>query len=441
MKIFISHDTDEVVGARAVKASLRELGFDAFVAQDDIRATRWEDRIDDALRDSDAYIVLCSERSKRSDWVWMEFGAARLLCPRVIPVAVPGFGLAEVPEPFRGYQVVTLDGPEGCVDLLRQLGEVELDGVELGDVELDDGGTAMYDRIVAAFDWRHVRPGRALPSPGPQGGYLIDVSHGQVHWRRRSDGCSVFDGFGAAAEPVKVGAVPARLTERAVTVANPAQLARGHLSDFPGLVMTSPWRGHLSPETIDEIDAWVQHGGRLLLQGYEYGDRHHGANLNALAARFGLHFRTDIVAPADIAVADDGRMRKPYGEPVEFPVADGASHPVLRDVSALCALNTQSIEVEPAGRALVSTGDCVIGEPVSQSGADVDYVDGYFVGVGTDSRSRGPHPWLAVLAQAPPALCGDGEVLALGTWLLASADRHPATARFVENLERWLTGA
>jgi hypothetical protein len=427
MRIFISHDSVEVEGARALKASLARLGHSAFVSKDDLGPGRWEQQVDDALGEADVVIVLCTERALRSEWVWMEFGAARLR-KRVIPVVVPGMGVDDLPDAIRSFQLVRLDAPEGFVELARLLD---------GDLP-PDGGVSMFRELSAALDWRHIRPGRSLPPPGPQGSYLVDVSHGQAKWPRGGDGVSVFDGFGTAAQPVRGSSVPALITDHAVTVSDPLQLARGHLSDFPGLVVTSPWRCWISAETIDEIEAWVQRGGRLLLQGFEYGDRHHGANLNSLAARFGLHLRTDILAPADHAVAENGLMQKPYDVIVHLPVDDAAAHLVLEGVTAVEVVNAQSIDTEPGGAALLATGCCLIGEPVSQSGAAVDYVDGTFVGVGSQSRSRGAHPWLAMLAKAPPALCGDGEVLALGTWLLAG--RSGPNDRFVTNLEAWLTG-
>jgi hypothetical protein len=118
--IFISHDSVEAAAAAAIRSALTELGLHAFVASENLQpGSRWEESIRGALRDCTACLVLCSERSLASEWVWMEFGAATVVAPdRVVPVLLPGLDRDRVPSQFRPYQYIVLDAPEGCQELV-----------------------------------------------------------------------------------------------------------------------------------------------------------------------------------------------------------------------------------------------------------------------------------------------------------------------------------
>jgi hypothetical protein len=63
-----------------------------------------------------------------------------------------------------------------------------------------------------------------------------------------------------------------------------------------GLVVGNPWRTKITREAISVVVEWVRAGGRLLLLGFELGDRHHGGNLAELSRFFGIDPRSDIAA-------------------------------------------------------------------------------------------------------------------------------------------------
>lgn len=391
--IFVSHDTAEQHVAEVFQRELT--GADVFVAGVDIEGGDvWRARIDEALAGATAFLLLCTERSVRSPWVWVEYGQARQRGLRPIPVLSPGTPMSVVPELLREHQIVELTGAAACRRLATRLG-----------VTLADDGAAMYRALLEAASWRRVRPGPALTGEG----YLVDVSHGQDRWPYTGKAWFL-DGLG----------------ERPLTrVARPEQLHRGHLSDRPGLVMATPFHAHVGPELIEEVVAWVLEGGRLLLLGYQLGDRHHGADLDELARRFGVHFRADILGPEGAPPT-----RKPYDSPVV--VGAVGEHPVVAGSELIEVVNCQSIDVAPGGRTLLATGSNLLFEP---DPATVYYRDGVFAGGGVQFRSRGAAPWLAVLVQAPAGLCGKGEVLALGTWSVPVNERNRA---FLTRLERWL---
>ena len=68
------------------------------------------------------------------------------------------------------------------------------------------------------------------------------------------------------------------------------------LDKLSGLVVGNPWRTKITPEAISAVVEWVRAGGRLLLLGFELGDRHHGGNLAELSRFFGIDPRSDIAA-------------------------------------------------------------------------------------------------------------------------------------------------
>lgn len=403
-RVFISHDTAEQQIAEVFRRELP--GAEVFVAGADILpGTRWRERIDDGLAQADAYLLVATERAVGSHWVWVEYGQALRLDRRIIPVILPGARPEDLPAILLGHQCADLQAPEACARLASSLG-----------VNLSDGGRALFHALETASAWTRVRPGHGLPARS-EGSFLVDASHGQEKWPRSGQNAWFLDGLDPMRRPIRIR--------------RPVQLHRGHLSDWPGLVMASPYRAQISDELQREVVAWVHEGGRLLLLGYELGDRHHGANLNALARHFGIHFRADILAPAGTAT---GSVDKPYGEPII--VHPTPAHEGVAACGPIELVNVQSIDVDPGGQVLIGAGDCPICEPDPET---VEYSDGVFSGGGVRFTSRGPAPWLGVLVRAPRGLTGKGQVLALGTWKVPT--KPAGNSLLLRLLAAWLGGA
>jgi hypothetical protein len=64
---------------------------------------------------------------------------------------------------------------------------------------------------------------------------------------------------------------------------------------------------HFREEEFDAVRAFVRDGQGLLLLGTYYGDRHHVANLSALAETFDIGFNTDVLVPVGVRPGAAGR--------------------------------------------------------------------------------------------------------------------------------------
>lgn len=86
-KIFISHAHEDKIIAGGLKTSLESLGYQAFVAHDDILPlTEWRKEIVKALDECKAFIVIISLNSNKSQWVHQEIGYACARNVLIIPI-------------------------------------------------------------------------------------------------------------------------------------------------------------------------------------------------------------------------------------------------------------------------------------------------------------------------------------------------------------------
>ncbi len=185
---------------------------------------------------------------------------------------------------------------------------------------------------------------------------------------------------------------------------------------------------------MDTIAKWVRDGNRLLILGYELGERHHHTNVNRLAEEFGLRFNSDIVAPRGHDPAG-----KPYGKEVDFRIADSKDHPVLEGVDRLCMKNVCTLTVEPGSSTLVRIG----GNGVSRESSP-NYTDGW-TSSGSPRFELLKFPeWFPVMAEAPIGLTGKGRVIAIGTWDFFGSDNYYKSHDnylFAHNLMKWLSAS
>jgi len=206
------------------------------------------------------------------------------------------------------------------------------------------------------------------------------------------------------------------------------------LAGLSGLVYAMPWRDRVDDDEVATITDWVRAGGRLLLLGFELGDRHHGANLGDLSRRFGVHAATDIVGPPGFPGS------KPYGVPVDFDVARGEPHAFTQGLETIRLADVQTLRVEPGGTEWLRVGDNGVWSPVG----DVRYDDGALSQPGGGRFACNDQAgWLPVAVEAPAGLCGLGGVHAIGTWDLIGR-RSPfgnENQRLVTRLLDWLAGA
>lgn len=268
-------------------------------------------------------------------------------------------------------------------------------------------------------------PQLTAPTQG-KAGILIDLSHGQDEWESplfRDDGSQITQ----LVQPSAADRWELR------HIRHSHQISADALKAWSGLIFAIPHHVRIEEQTRYELVQWVRQGGRLVLLGFELGERHHETNLNELANEFGVRFNSDIVAPKGWKP-----FSKPWGAPVDF--ADLQSpHPLFSEVNSLRLWNLGTLSVEPGADILLTLGNHAIGW-LQREG--VNYTTkGWLRGGNQQFGIIRNASWVPVVAEAPKGLTGKGSVLAIGTWeLLARQGSLPAelnNQRFVANLFDW----
>jgi hypothetical protein len=417
---FISHVTTEAPVASLIARWLEQAGAKPFVASENISAGEtWLQSLRTALAQADIVLVLASQRSIERKWVWFEAGSAWASADRrCIPVCFEdGFPKSALPQPLASLQAIDIATDSGMQSLFGLAGAV---------CSVADADARRQELKAAVADSARINPRTDRTLTRPSGaGILIDASHAQDGWPRRhllpnllkrtDDLRSAFNIDDAIALD---------------WIEHPEQIWRHDLSAWAGMVMALPYHTRFDPSVSQEVKAWVDGGGRLLLLGFELGDRHHRSNLNDLAERFGVRFNTDIIAPG---TAGDG---KPYDARIDVDLR-AAKHALLSGLSSIYMWNAQSVSTEPGGTPVITLDRLGIGRLRDET-AHYDE-NGWQTG-GNQQFSTMPAPADRYLAAfAPVDLCGRGQVLALGTWdLRVGSAPDNDTRRFVSRLLTWL---
>lgn len=411
MRIFLSHISEEAKLAGTIKEQLELAlpGAEVFVSAVDIHLGQaWLKAIDEALANAKAVVVLCSPRSIKRPWVNFESGGGWSRGLPVIPLCHGGLRKEELPHPLSIFQGMDLDGARDCEALAQRIGAI----LELGVAEGFDFGQMARNLTV--------KPTQRSSDIG------IVLTHGQSEWDagRRS----VFDL--PKALPQQLGG---SWTFRSLHQVD--DLLSQDLHTLSGLILGNPWRHRMEAEVVSALVDWVTVGGKLLLLGFELGDRHHGSNLGDLSRIFGIHPRADIVGPPGHGTV------KPYGIPVDFKVSAGDPHSLTQNLSAIRLANVQTLYVEPGGTEWLRVGNNVVYYPARMS---VEYHRGALAqprGAELELNEQGG--WLPIAVEAPRGLCGAGLVQAIGTWDLLGrreAFQNEDNMKLLQRLLDWLSG-
>jgi hypothetical protein len=410
MRIFLSHVSDEAAEARALKNVLESAipGCDVFVSASDIHiGDSWLREIDEALSDAIAIVALCSPASVRRPWLNFESGSGWTRRLRVIPACHKGLRKDRLPDPMRIFQAVELTLPESLKGLVEELASL------------------CGSKSAADFDPLRIRMETRAEMPLRSTEIGIVVSHQQCKWDGGKQ--SIF-GLAESLPPGLSGEWIFRpLTdERAFLSVD--------LNSMAGLIFACPWRVKLEPEVVSATVDWVTRGGRLLLLGFELGDRHHGTNLAELSHQFGIDPASDIVGPRQHGAS------KPYETPVDFETQFGDKHPLTDTLKTIRLANVQTLRVEPGGLEWLRVGENVVYRP---RGDTVRYRDGTMTSPGGNAFERNRHAgWLPVAVEAPKDLCGAGGVHMIGTWDLLGRQTPFGSdnVELVPRLLNWLSG-
>jgi hypothetical protein len=124
LKIFISHASADTDIALALQGSIRATflgGVNVFVSSDGQSISPgddWRGRIEEALREADIALVICTESSLARPWLGFEAGAAWMRGAKVVPLCYHGLRIESLPLPFGSRQALDLGRPEDMNALL-----------------------------------------------------------------------------------------------------------------------------------------------------------------------------------------------------------------------------------------------------------------------------------------------------------------------------------
>jgi len=257
---------------------------------------------------------------------------------------------------------------------------------------------------------------------------------------------TVFSKDDSHADPEKVQLIKAAVkllprTPEIFKLEHVKQLDDTNLSSWHGIFLPIPYHQGFDERLIDRLVAWVRDGGRLVITGYELGERHHATNINQLVWNFGLRFNSDIVVGPD---SPEGAGIKPYNDAFFYDRFPNRQHPLLKGVESICARNACSLNLDPGSEPLVSIAPNKIRDfnPEDATYTDPD-LDGIFelssplhmYGKAYEDRYR------SLMAIAPAKLTGKGSVLAIGTWDFRPDENLPKDSNneiFISNIWNWL---
>jgi TIR domain len=212
MKVYISHASADTWIARKVCEDVHKLGIEVFLDNKDIQTGEDFDALTtENIANSNEMIVLVSHAALKSNWVMIEFGAARALGIRLIPILVD-VTPNELPQPINRHLARDLNQIEQYYGELRRRSRngvgprapVILPTARHSDVRPGNGEPLRVgDRVsitdhprepdefpVLSEDMRKylgmnatiTGPGRA---PNGSSTFLLDVDDGTFYWAER----------------------------------------------------------------------------------------------------------------------------------------------------------------------------------------------------------------------------------------------------------------
>jgi hypothetical protein len=410
MQVFISHISEEAREAQALKTSLEAAipGVEFFVSAADIHlGDAWLKVIDNALVDAKLILTLCSPNSVRRPWINFESGSGWSRQLPVIPICYNGMRRDQLPDPLGIFQAVELTNAASWRHLVDRVASM------LGQAVADGFDPAKMLQVLR------------VEGPSRTHDIGIVLCHRQGEWEAR--GRSVFVLPRSLPEDQQ-GSWSFRVLDDERVFLSP------RLHELSGIILANPWRARMEPEVISAIIEWVRTGGRLLLLGFELGDRHHDGNLAELSHHFGIDPASDIVGPGGYG------DRKPYNVPIDFSPSEADEHPFTKELKSIRLTNVQTVRVDPGGIEWLRVGSNIVYRPRRDS---VRYHGGTMTTPGGSAfESSSDVGWMSVAVEAPQSLCGAGSVHMIGTWDLLGSNTafNGDNLTLLIRLLNWLSG-
>jgi len=110
IKVFISYSRSNIDLARLFVEELKQSNYDVWIDWESIPpSTEWLNEIREAIEETDIFLFLLSNKSAKSEICLTEITHANKNKKRVIPVALPGLLIEEVPKEIQKYNFLFLE--------------------------------------------------------------------------------------------------------------------------------------------------------------------------------------------------------------------------------------------------------------------------------------------------------------------------------------------
>ena len=445
MDVFISFSGDR---SKAVAKALHEWipyvinDVQPWMSEVDIdKGARWGTDVADQLKEAKMGIICLTPENLDAPWIHFEAGALSktvgktYVCPYLFEVEYN-----DVKGPLEQFQKTKAekDDTKNLINTINKaLKSNALDESRLNKSfekwwpELDGKLKNIPDVLTLQ--------GKSIGKPkNGKSGILIDLSHNQLKWPRTTAG-SIFELMQPERKLIPLINSSGEMTWDIQELRDVNQFNSEDLMKWKGMIFgitkaQDRINHRISQNVCDAIVRWVHQGGRLLLLGYELGDKHHKANINQLAQKFGLWFNSDIVGPEDW----NNTQIKPYLQDIQFNDLDQNRHTILTEVKKLTFRKTCTLNAEAGTSNIITVGNNRICKWPTAMYNEEGWTDS-----GMQIFDIFQASWVPVVAEAPRSLTHKGSVIAIGTWDFFGKDecfKNAYNYQFVNNLLRWLAG-
>ena len=113
--ILLSYSSEDKPWVSEFLATLKGAGIENWFDASDLNpGERWQEKILEALRDSEPLVFVLSPNSIESPWTFFEIGAAVADRKRIIPIITEDFDLSKLPLLLRPYQFLQASSPQAA---------------------------------------------------------------------------------------------------------------------------------------------------------------------------------------------------------------------------------------------------------------------------------------------------------------------------------------
>lgn len=119
--VFLSYSAHDRPWVREFASALRAAGVKGWFDAHEIKpGDRWQDRVEEALRQSRTLVMVLTADSVSRPWTFFELGAAVADGKRIVPVLTEDVEISELPSLVRQYQFVREHSPEEAARKVAQ---------------------------------------------------------------------------------------------------------------------------------------------------------------------------------------------------------------------------------------------------------------------------------------------------------------------------------